>query len=102
MITSGFNKKNKSKIEYTNILSAITPMPHSVEIPVPVFEQLPHLEDLSDVEECSDSNDTDFDIHEDPVRRRFDQHKLNDLAHDLGLSKNFRNTNLKTEREKLT
>ena len=102
MITSGFNKKNKSKIEYTNILSAITPMPHSVEIPVPVFEQLPHLEDLSDVEECSDSNDTDFDIHEDPVRRRFDQHKLNDLAHDLGLSKNFRNTNFKTEREKRT
>ena len=26
-------------------------MPHSAEIPVPVFKQLPHLEDLSDVEE---------------------------------------------------
>jgi len=85
--TLGFNKKNKSKIEYPNILSAIRPMPHSADIPVPVFEQLPPLEDLSDVEERSDSNDADFAIHEDPVRRGFDQHELNDLARDLGLSK---------------
>ena len=62
-------------------------MPHSAEIPVPVFEQLPLLEDPSDVEERSDSNDADFDIHEDSVRRGFDQHELNDLARDLGLSK---------------
>ena len=88
MKTSGFNKKNKSKIEYPNILSAIRPMLHSAEIPVPVvFKQLPHLEDLSDIEEHSDSNGADFDIHKDPVWRGFDQHKLNDLACDLGLSK---------------
>lgn len=85
--TSGFNKKNKSKIEYPNLPSAIRPMPHSAEIPVPVFEHLPPLEDLIDVEERSDSNDADFDIHEDSVRRGFDQHELNDLARDLGLSK---------------
>ena len=48
--TSGYNKKNESKIEYPNLLPAIRPMPHSAEIPVPVFEQLPHLEDLSDGE----------------------------------------------------
>ena len=52
MKTPGFNKKNKSKIEYPNLLSAIRPMPHSADIPVPVFEQLPYLEDLSDDEEC--------------------------------------------------
>ena len=85
--TSGFNKKNKSKIEYPNTPSAIRPMPHSAEIPVPVFEQVPHLEDLSDAEERSDSNDADFDIYEDPVRRGFDQHELNNLARDLSLSK---------------
>ena len=62
-------------------------MPHSAEIPVPVFEQLPDLEDLSDDEERSDSNDADFEIHEDSVRRGFGQHELNDLARDLGLSK---------------
>ena len=62
-------------------------MPHSAKTPVPVFKQLPHLEDLSDVEERSDSNDADFDIHQDPVRRGFDQHELNHFARDLGLSK---------------
>ena len=33
-----------------------------------------YLEDLSDVEECSDSNDVDFEIHEDSVHMGFDQH----------------------------
>ena len=62
---SGFNKKNQSKIEYPILLSAIRPMRHSAEIPVPVFEPyLPYLEDLSDDEERSDSNDADFEIHE--------------------------------------
>ena len=82
--TSGFNKN--SKIEYPILLSAIKSMPHSAEIPVPVFEQLPYL-DVSDDEERSDSNDADFEIHEDSVRRGFDQHELNDLARDLGISK---------------
>ena len=62
-------------------------MPHSAEILGPVFEQLPPLEDLSDVKQRSDSNDTDFEIHKDSVCREFDQHKYNDLACDLGLSK---------------
>ena len=61
-------------------------MPHSAEIPVSVFEQLSYLEDLSDVEEHSGSNDADFDIHEDLVCKGFDQHELNDLERDLGLS----------------
>ena len=96
MKTSGFNKKNKSKIEYPNLLSAIRPMPHSAEIPVPVFEQLLCLEDLSD-DERSDSNDPDFEIHEDSVRRGFDQHELNDLARDLGQSKSYKNPSIRTE-----
>ena len=33
-----------------------------------------YLEDLSDVEERSDSNNADFEIHEDSVRRGFDQY----------------------------
>ena len=49
-------------------------MNHSDEIPVPIFEQLPPLEDLNGVEEFSDSNDADFEIYEDLVRRGFDQH----------------------------
>ena len=86
--TSGFNKKNKSKIKYPNLPSAIRPIPHSDEISVPVFEQLPPLEDLNVAEERSDSNDADFKIYQDSVLRGFDQHELNDLTRDLGLSKN--------------
>ena len=81
--TSRLNKKNKRKVKYPNLPSAIRPILHSV----PVFEQLPPLEYLSDVEERSNSNDTDFEIHEDSVRRGFDYHELNDLVCDLGLSK---------------
>ena len=54
---------------------------------VPVFEQLPLPEDLSDVEKSNDSNHTDFEIHEHSVRRGFDQNEFNNLAHDFGLSK---------------
>ena len=56
----GFNKKNKSEIEYPNLLSAIRPMPRSNEIPVPVVKQLPPLEDLSDIGKRSDSNNCRF------------------------------------------
>ena len=62
-------------------------MHHSDEIPLPGFKQLPPLEDLRYVEKRSDSNNADFEIHEDSVRRGFDQHDLNDLACNLGLSK---------------
>ena len=82
-----FNKKNKSKIEYLNLPSAVRPMSHSDEIPVPVFEQLSPLEDLSNVEERSGSNDGDFEIQEDSVPRGFDEHELNDFVRHLGLIK---------------
>uniref|UniRef100_A0A6P7FIP8 Uncharacterized protein LOC114329810 n=1 Tax=Diabrotica virgifera virgifera TaxID=50390 RepID=A0A6P7FIP8_DIAVI len=43
--TSGYNKKNKCKIEYPSLLSAIRPVPHSAEIPVPAFNEFPSLEE---------------------------------------------------------
>ena len=52
---------------------------------MPVFEQLPPLEDLSDVQKHNESNDANFEIHQDSVRRGFDLHELNELARDLGL-----------------
>ena len=51
---------------------------------MPNFEP-PPLEDLSDVEERSDSNDTDFEIHEDSVCRELDQQELKYLTRALGL-----------------
>ncbi|XP_039967827.1 sodium- and chloride-dependent GABA transporter 1-like [Bactrocera tryoni] len=87
--TSGYNKKNKCKIEYPSLLSAIRPVPHSAEIPVPVFEELPLSELQESVcdDDSSDSNDEDFEIEDDSARKGFDQNELNDLARDLGLSK---------------
>ena len=39
--TTGVWKKNRHKITYPNIPSAIRPIPHSEEVPVPVFKGLP-------------------------------------------------------------
>ncbi|GBO30867.1 hypothetical protein AVEN_218441-1 [Araneus ventricosus] len=66
-----------------------TPVPHSAEIPVPVFKELPSLEiqEYESGEDRSDPNDEDFEIEDDSVRNGFEQHELNDLARDLELSK---------------
>ena len=37
----GFNKKNKQHLQLLSIPSAIRPVPHSDEIPVPIFTKLP-------------------------------------------------------------
>ena len=77
--------KNKCKIEYPNLPSAAHPVPHSIEIPPPVFIQLSFLEHL-DHDELSDSNDADFEIEDDSYNKRF-YYELNGLAQDLRLSK---------------
>ena len=87
MKTSGFNKKNKSRIEQPNLPSAVKLMLHLDEIPVPIFEQLPPLKDLSDFEEDSDGNNADFEIQEDSFCKGFVQPELDGLARDLDLSK---------------
>lgn len=87
--TFGYNKKNKCKIEYPSLPSAIRPVPHSAEIPVPVFKELPsfEIEEYEFDKNLSDPNDEDFEIEDDSVPKRFDQLELNDLTRDLGLSK---------------
>ena len=54
---------------------------------MPVFVQLLSLENLDYDEELSGSNDADFEIEDDSVRKGFNQHEINDLVLDLGLSK---------------
>ncbi|XP_070613747.1 uncharacterized protein [Erythrolamprus reginae] len=87
--TSGYNKKNKCKIEYPCLPSAIRPVPHSAEIPVPVFNEFPSLEirEYESGEDQSDHNNEDFEIEDDSVRKGFQQYELNDLVRDLGISK---------------
>ena len=44
--TSDYNKKDKCKIVYPSLPSAIRPVPHSAETPETVFGQLRCLEDV--------------------------------------------------------
>ena len=51
----GFNRKKKSVIEYLNIPSAIRPVPHSDELPIPEPRDIDLLnsDDAESNEECS-------------------------------------------------
>ena len=85
---NGFTKRTKHLIKYLNLPSAISPVPHGPDIPIPA---------LSKTLEISPEDDDDFedrDAGEDwmPSSPTFEprllqQCKLNDLTRDLGLSK---------------
>ena len=73
--------------------SAIRPVPHSEELPIPVFEGLPQLEsalssedDLSSTDSETTIADYDFPLSVLPPQL-FSQNELNDLASDLNFSK---------------
>ena len=42
---AGFSSKSKGNIKYPNLPSAIRPMPHSADLPPPLFTSLPGLVD---------------------------------------------------------
>ena len=99
--TTGVGKKNQHKITYPNIPSAIRPVLHTEEVPVPVFKGLPSLDDKDIAhdtseqascdselsEKCSQSKDYSSDTETFPVHKPLPQAELNDLVRDLGLSK---------------
>ena len=75
-------------MENPSLPSAIRPVPHSAEIPAPVFAHLDTLlEDMGYDEKLSDSYDADFELEQDSVRQGFNLHEISDLARNLGLSK---------------
>ena len=99
--TTGVGRKNRHKITYPNIPSAIRPVPHSEEVHVPVFKGLPSLDD-QDIghdtseqdscdselsEKCSQSENCSSDTESFPIPKLLPQAELNDLVRDLGLSK---------------
>ena len=65
---SGYNKKNKCKVEYPSLPSAVHPVPHSVEIPASVFKEIPFLE-IQEYESehrndpCEEDFEADDSIH---------------------------------------
>lgn len=85
----GFNKYKKRNWEYPDLESARRSVPHSKDVPVPVFTTLPELSS-SDVEELQDveSNTNDSEYEADiSTPQQFSQEQLSDLIRDLSLSK---------------
>lgn len=88
---TGINRNNRSKWTYPDLASARRPVPHSEEIPIPTFHQLPELceDELNLFEHPSDTNDGSDSDYEgmSSSPQLFNQEELNDLVRDLSLSK---------------
>ena len=94
--TKGFSNKSKHRIQYPSLDSAILPVPHSNEIPVPVFAEFRDSNDSeSNTSEEDHMAEADYlDVSEmntasSPSRspQCFNQSERNDLVRDLGMSK---------------
>ena len=81
--TNGINRKKRIDIKNPDLESARRPIPHSDEIPVPVFQDNPNIEPFR-VEEHTVQ---EFGDHNAPAPLTFSQNELNDLVRDLSLSK---------------
>ena len=87
---AGFSSKSKGNIKYPNLPSAITPIPHSAELPPPLFTSLPEVVDEpeSSTTERSSLEDDGYEPLADyrsPIL--ITQAFLNDLIRDLNLPK---------------
>jgi hypothetical protein len=84
----GFNTKNKKGITYRNLSSAIRPVPHGSDIPVPNPPKQLHTldaESSATPNELADYSEYGTDTH--GTHEPFTQTELNDLARDLNLPK---------------
>lgn len=84
----GHNSKSVKNIVYPNLPSALRPVAHGPDVPVP--SPPGNLEDihLSSESESSNSNDdVDFNSGKSEEPQLFNQCELNDLVRDLGLAK---------------
>lgn len=84
---SGFIKKNKDSIAYPNLMSAMRPVPHGPDIPLPSPPtSLPDSEASSNSE--NEQVDMDYTPATEAVRPElFNQAELCYLMRDLGLTK---------------
>ena len=86
---TGINKKKHKSLIYLNLPSALQPVAHCDEIPIPVLKELPDVpnENLGvSFEEQDNLNDKDF-IPKSSEPILFNQEELSDLISDLNLSK---------------
>lgn len=89
----GINRNNRHKWTYPDLDSARRPVPHSNEIPVPTFSNLPEIPEddtetstSDEVQRMQSENDSDFEADL-TTPQCFNQQELNDLMRDLYLSK---------------
>ena len=84
-----FNLKNKKNIVYPNLQSAIRPVPHGPEIPVPTRPgTLPEINDFTnDWNEDFQDNSQNYKPAINCAPELFSQSELNDLVGDLQLTK---------------
>ena len=85
---TGFNKKNKAGIIYPNLPSAMRPVPHGPDVPIPSpCMVLPESStSTSDTSSAEDDLNLSPDL-EDDNPHPLSQSELNDLVRDLGLIK---------------
>lgn len=87
----GFSSKSKHKINYPNLDSALRPVPHDINLPVPVPPISWTLTDndensKSDTEQICNENDPDFVSVISTLPHLITQDELHDLSRDLNLS----------------
>lgn len=80
---AGINRKNRSRLKYTDAESAHCPVAHCDLIPILVFGE---LRDTSD-EESSSVQDEGELVFDDDVLNPFSKKELNNIVSDLELSK---------------
>ena len=83
---TGINRKNRGNLKYRDLQSARRPVAHCDEIPVPIFGELPNISD-EDASSVGGHEEEEQVVFEDDAPHPFSQKELNDLVHDLSLSK---------------
>jgi len=83
--------KTKKQVDYPNVPSAIRPVPHSDDLPVPPNPLSGANEDLSSASskdgDIEDQSDEAFVPHDDKEPHLITQDELSDLIRDLNLTK---------------
>ena len=87
--TTGLTSKTRSSADYPSLPSAIQPVAHSDELPIPTFHgfQLSESESISSSEDSKQCEDFAVSQHNDEPQL-FTQAELNDLVRELDLTKN--------------
>ena len=93
-VASGMNRKGKQSIDYLNITSAIRPVPHGEDLPVPDLLKEYNLNSETEEEDTEktghheeEPTDPDFQDPASESAHKLTQNELNDLVGDLELPK---------------